>query len=78
MTACRPTPPAPKIAIASPGRAFSTFITAPMPVGAAQPRRVATSSGSSGGACVSRFSLTTAWRWKVVTPPALTVRPFHP
>jgi len=75
ITAFTPMPPVPKTTTLSPGWVRSTFTTLPMPVGAAQPSSTPSSMGRPGGSSVRRFSLTSAWRWKVVTPPAFTRRP---
>src|ERR1700683_4838814 len=55
----RPTPPTPKTAAVSPGRALARFSTAPTPVRTPQPIRQAEDSGTSLGMGTACTSLTT-------------------
>src|SRR6266850_232593 len=76
-TMLSPTPPAPNTTTDSPMRTLALFCTTPKPVVTAQPKSAATSASTSAGMVVSRFSETTAYSLKVVTQPALTLRPFQ-
>ena len=58
-TALRPTPPQPKTATRSPGRAPAVRHTAPVPVVIAQPTSAATSNGTSSGIGMQQFAGTT-------------------
>src|SRR5690348_5628629 len=77
LTAQRPMPPHPKTARLSPARGLAELKITPRPVGIAQPRRAASFMGKSLGRGVSRFSLMMEYLLKVVTAPALTLRPFQ-
>ena len=60
MHAFNPIPPVPNTTTVSPAATRATLNIAPMPVGAAQPSKIATSIAMPGGNSVTRFSLTAA------------------
>ena len=61
ITAERPTPPAPKMAIDSPACGSRTFITAPAPVWTPQPSGPSSSSGASSRTLITLRSWLTEW-----------------
>src|SRR5690606_31982232 len=68
MTAASPTPPSPKTATDSPGRADTVCCTAPTPVSSAHPNSAATGKGTSSGMTTADARSTTAYSLKAETP----------